>query len=322
MGCGCETTMSNSTPARLYNGTSDGEDPGAQSYGTVLDNTIGLVGIVEQVVDAKNIVVRSFTTDGSFVRMTLEEGQPGIFEGIEERHFVFCAVSVHQRLAQLEIRGVCFWILDFGVAPVGQPLDPDPSLNLDVANESFTNLMKLNPIWSTPARSNQAFSRVVSKLGRAVDAKREIVAAVCVIATMKALLVASLVAEISTLFDEGYLPVGIECFPGLPGSVHTGFINVVFRFRNDVQDERSIVVAVKLSTWAAADRLDSQGEDDGVVLVREFLPKVCLPRCQACKVACRIAQAAAVAACPDTGPLAVVCVAAALEAGEQCYNGC
>jgi len=49
----------------------------------------------------------------------------------------------------------------------------------------------------------------------------------------------------------------------------------------------------------------------------------CRARCPACRVACRSAQAAAVGACADlSGPAFLACEAAAIEAGNQCYNGC
>jgi hypothetical protein len=41
-----------------------------------------------------------------------------------------------------------------------------------------------------------------------------------------------------------------------------------------------------------------------------------------CRVACRTAQAAAVAACGTGTIAAAACIAAAVEVGNQCYNGC
>lgn len=42
-----------------------------------------------------------------------------------------------------------------------------------------------------------------------------------------------------------------------------------------------------------------------------------------CRVACRSAQAAGVAGCATlSGPAAAACIAAAVEAGNRCYNGC
>lgn len=50
---------------------------------------------------------------------------------------------------------------------------------------------------------------------------------------------------------------------------------------------------------------------------------LCRSRCGACRVACRSAQAAAIAACVGlTGPALAACSAAALVAGNECYNGC
>jgi hypothetical protein len=51
----------------------------------------------------------------------------------------------------------------------------------------------------------------------------------------------------------------------------------------------------------------------------------CRAECPACRVACRSVQAGAVAACAaniEAGPLQIACIAAAVEAGNQCYNGC
>lgn len=49
----------------------------------------------------------------------------------------------------------------------------------------------------------------------------------------------------------------------------------------------------------------------------------CRAECPACRVACRSAQAAGMAACAElSGPAFFACEAAAIEAGNQCYDGC
>jgi hypothetical protein len=49
----------------------------------------------------------------------------------------------------------------------------------------------------------------------------------------------------------------------------------------------------------------------------------CRARCGACRTACRSAQAAAIVACADlSGPAFAACEAAAITAGNECYNGC
>jgi hypothetical protein len=273
------------------------------SFGTVLDNTIGLAGIIQSVSDDKmTIVLEAVSSDGVHVKATLEEGLAGLFKDVKKDDFVFCAVAVHEKLGQSEVRGVCFWILDFG--------SPKPDL------EPY---LRTQATWRDTSSPAPDLDRALSKLSGSLNATLDTLPAVCVIAAIKAALSSEFFAEVKQLASQGYFPVGIECSPGRPGSKLTGYINVLFLFRNIYQDERTILVPVKMSTWAAAGGLNHARGD---AAVRETDALRCNWDCQKCKIACRAAQAACLAACPETGPAAAVCVAICYEAGNQCYNGC
>lgn len=307
MACGCSqkkelagSTLSSEVAA---------ETPIAHSYGTVLDNTIGLAGIVEDV-SGDTILVNAVSSNGVRVKATLEEGLPGLFGGVLKGHSVFCAVAVHERLGQSEVRGICFWLLDFG------------KIGLDFSNVLSAKESPWHEDLSSASRGRSPIgggTRAAQRIASMLTSKVEVLPAVCVIAAVKASLSLEFRKMVLAFVGEGYFPVGFECSPARPGSSMTGYINVQFNFRNSDQDERSIVVPVKLSTWSAASGWIYAACDPKV---REVDLLSCGFSCQRCRIECRVAQAACLAICPETGPAAVICAAVCYEVGNACYDDC
>jgi hypothetical protein len=234
------------------------DSDGEYIFGTVLDRTIGLAGVVISTNDANNptiITVASVTTDGTFVRAALEAGLKDLFKTIKPGDFVYCALVSQQLTAQLDIRGVCFWILNFGSTTQNSTKQVFPSAR-DPNTPDFATIIATSDVWS-PRSTDSAGTTLIRKLGAMVDGRLDVAPAVCNIAAMKAVLSPGFASQASALVADGYFPVGYECCPGALDSSYAGYVNVAFRFRNAVQDERLIVVPVNLSTWTAADRLTS-----------------------------------------------------------------
>jgi hypothetical protein len=262
-----------------------------------MDDLVGLAGTVISVSKDK-LVVRSGGLFGE-VTAELEPAFEGLFDGIEEKERVFCAVRVMQKSGEQAIKGVCFWVLGFG------------TYQRELA--AFHDLVK-------PAADVKAgFSALNAAMRVHLDG---LLPPVCIIAAVKASMSQGFLKKSQELIQQGYFPVGFECVPGLVGS-QTGFVNVVFRFRSIVGHERTIVVPVNLSTWRAAAVKAAAHyavADDDVVEVDAL--RWCSPRCLVCRVACRTAQAACVQACAGSGPLAILCVAGCIEVGDECYRRC
>ena len=83
---------------------------------------------------------------------------------------------------------------------------------------------------------------------------------------------------------------------------------------------------MRIPTFSNANVLTSHSQQRGVTpsdCPRGWRGALCRSRCGACRAACRSAQAGAVAACAGlSGPAFAACTAAAVVAGNECYNGC
>ncbi len=291
MNCSCSTK--DATPAQA----GGGEPQGAYSYGTVVDDLAGLAGTVISVSKDK-LVVRSGGPLGE-VTAELEPAFDGLFDGIKEKERVFCAIRVMQKSGERAIKGVCFWVLDFGT------YQKELSAFFDSGKPA--------------AEVGAGLAAIQAAMRVHLDG---LLPPVCIIAAVKASMSPGFLNKSRELIQQGYFPVGFECVPGLVGS-QTGFVNVVFRFKNIVGHERTIVVPVNLSTWRAAAvkaAVNYAVAADEVIEVDAL--RWCSPRCLACRIACRVAQAACVAVCPGSGPLAILCVAGCIEVGEECYRRC
>jgi hypothetical protein len=267
--CGCDEAK-NSTSARAVGlplSFDRNQDYGGMrnSHGTVLDNTSGLAGVVKDVSsDHSKIIVESVSTAGVFVRATLEAGFPDIFDGIATNDIVFCAVVPLQLQAELEMRGICFWILKFGTA--GMAFDQSSTGFSQLVGDSWDSTTTNDPSDPDSARDAATMGAAGKRIGAAIDGRHEISSASCTIAALKASINPLFIKVAREIVLSGYFPVGYECCPGALDSRLTGYVLVAFRFRNTVNDERLILVPVKLSTWAAAGGLES---DLGEGSVRE-----------------------------------------------------
>jgi len=293
MSCGCNKPVSNSSQS------SNTDVPEINSFGTVLDFKIGLKGAVTQKSDGR-ITIKS-KQHGTEVDVELIEGIPGIFEGVEISHVVFCAVLVTRKLEEHRIEGICFLLINFNSKAY---LERKPT------HERF--------LVDTPAgaAANEFFKT-------AIDANFNSTASpACIVAALKAASTPDFLTKAQDLVKSGYAPVSFTCVPGMPGR-YTGFIFVLFKFLNLFGRERIISVAISLRTFGDVKNLPVLLAGEPKPEIDEVEPEWCGPWCVACKVACRGAQGVCIAGCATfSGPAAVLCIAACVEAGNYCYRKC
>jgi hypothetical protein len=225
--------------------TRQGIDYDRRSFGTVLDGTTALAGIVTDA-GGSTITVEALDIDGTHVTATLEPAHPNLFNGIAVNDFVYCAVILQELPHRNVARGVCFWIQKFGVS------------RGSVRSEISLKISNIVTTYGYPAAQAESLSK---GLAAALEQEFDSGTPACTIAAMKAVINSGFTKLAMELIAEGYLPVGYECSWSAPNAKFVGYVLVLFRFRNAAQHERTIAVAVKLSTWIAADGLTSEVGD-------------------------------------------------------------
>ena len=232
------------------------------SAATVLDNLQFLAGTISGVTggtpeDPNVISISTRAPNGSLIEVTLEEGLPQLFDGVAVADYVMCAFLPHQANGEMSVRGVCYWL-------VGQPKGV---VAVNRADFLFQQLKTATGKCKHLVKDVKVGEQFLERGAALVGAKLEVEDAACLIAALKAMRSCEFFLLATKLLIDGYFPVGYECCSNMANSGYAGYINVVFRFRNSIHDERMIVVPVKLNTWHAA-----AGMNSSVGEVREIDP--------------------------------------------------